>query len=74
MNEMTMGYMKSFFSYVNNAILFLMGFALIIPVVYSYLAHRGSVGVYFLFAAGFIFVVVAIIKMIVLLNKSRGRI
>ena len=70
--EMTKGYMKSFFSYVNSAILLLLGLSLIIPVLYSYLAHAGNAGlVYFLFGLGFICVGVALIKMFVLLNKSK---
>ena len=72
--EMTKGYMKSFFGYVNSSIIFLMGFALVIPVVYSYLAHKGSVGVYFLLGIGLICIVVSLIKMMVLLNKSKERI
>lgn len=73
-DETTKGYMKSFLSYVNASIILLMGFALIIPVVYSYLAHKESILVYVLFFAGFIFVVVALIKMMMLLNKSNRRI
>lgn len=72
--EMTKGYMKSFLSYVNSVVFLLIGMILIVPVVYSYLAHnRDSVSVYLLFGAGFIFIVVALIKMMVLLNKSKER-
>jgi len=45
------------------------------PVVYSYIAHAGNAGlVYFLFGLGFICVGVAVIKMFILLNKSKERI